>query len=110
MRISDWSSYLCSSDLADAMQVRRETVAVTTDASGAATEYTDTVTGRVLGIRYVKGDFDDGVDFTLTSEATGRSDERRVGKECVSTCRSRAWPYHVKKHNIKSRTRQANFI
>src|SRR3546814_18593137 len=24
----------------------------------------------------------------------GRSDERRVGKECVSTCRSRWWPYH----------------
>src|SRR3546814_19199585 len=25
-----------------------------------------------------------------------RSDERRVGKECVSTCRSRWWPYHSK--------------
>src|SRR3546814_17082984 len=24
----------------------------------------------------------------------GRSEERRVGKECVSTCRSRGWPYH----------------
>src|SRR3546814_14606334 len=23
-----------------------------------------------------------------------RSEERRVGKECVSTCRSRCWPYH----------------
>src|SRR3546814_11540304 len=23
----------------------------------------------------------------------GRSEERRVGKECVSTCRSRWWPY-----------------
>ncbi|HEY9566857.1 MAG TPA: hypothetical protein VIR38_02105 [Thalassobaculum sp.] len=55
------------------MHVRRETVAVTTDASGAATEYTDTVTGRVLGIRYVKGDFADGVDFTITSEATGET-------------------------------------
>src|SRR3546814_15826036 len=55
------------------MHVRRETVAVTTDASGATTEYTDTVTGRVLGIRYVKGDFADGVDFTITSEATGET-------------------------------------
>src|SRR3546814_17178610 len=27
----------------------------------------------------------------------GRSDERRVGKECVSTCRSRWWPYTSKK-------------
>src|SRR3546814_19260071 len=24
-----------------------------------------------------------------------RSDERRVGKECVRTCRSRWWPYHL---------------
>src|SRR3546814_18753462 len=27
-----------------------------------------------------------------------RSEERRVGKECVSTCRSRWWPYHSKKN------------
>src|SRR3546814_12656266 len=27
----------------------------------------------------------------------GRSEERRVGKECVSTCRSRWSPYHEKK-------------
>src|SRR3546814_16737468 len=27
----------------------------------------------------------------------GRSEERRVGKECVSTCRSRWEPYHYKK-------------
>src|SRR3546814_20433581 len=26
-----------------------------------------------------------------------RSEERRVGEECVSTCRSRWWPYHEKK-------------
>src|SRR3546814_19236102 len=28
---------------------------------------------------------------------TRRSEERRVGKACVSTCRSRWWPYHSKK-------------
>src|SRR3546814_12296998 len=27
-------------------------------------------------------------------EATERSEERRVGKECVSTGRARGWPYH----------------
>src|SRR3546814_20765063 len=33
-----------------------------------------------------------------------RSEERRVGKECVSTCRSRWSPYHYKKKNrIKNR-------
>src|SRR3546814_16546753 len=30
-----------------------------------------------------------------------RSEERRVGKECVSTCRSRWSPYHYKKNNQK---------
>src|SRR3546814_2087571 len=29
-----------------------------------------------------------------TTTATSRSEERRVGKECVSTCRSRWSPYH----------------
>src|SRR3546814_20150386 len=28
-----------------------------------------------------------------------RSEERRVGQECFSTCRSRGWPYHKKKNN-----------
>src|SRR3546814_11438580 len=28
------------------------------------------------------------------ASANRRSEERRVGKECVSTCRSRWWPYH----------------
>src|SRR3546814_15271896 len=31
-------------------------------------------------------------------EALARSEERRVGKECVSTCRSRWSPYHEKKN------------
>src|SRR3546814_12334103 len=34
----------------------------------------------------------DAADFTLH-----RSEERRVGKECVITCRSRLCPYHKKK-------------
>src|SRR3546814_18507042 len=29
-----------------------------------------------------------------------RSEERRVGKECVSTCRTRRWTYHKKKNII----------
>src|SRR3546814_15265132 len=31
-----------------------------------------------------------------------RSEERRVGKECVSTCRSRWSPYHYRKKNINN--------
>src|SRR3546814_13030584 len=30
-----------------------------------------------------------------------RPEERRVGQECVSTCRSRGWPYNYKKKIIK---------
>src|SRR3546814_19431239 len=30
----------------------------------------------------------------LAQRQLGRSEERRVGKECVSTCRSRWWSYH----------------
>src|SRR3546814_12824053 len=33
--------------------------------------------------------------------APSRSEERRVGKECVSTCRSRWSPYHYKKKKHK---------
>src|SRR3546814_15659617 len=39
----------------------------------------------------------------LEAEIDGRSEERRVWKECVSTCRSRWSPYHLKK-NIQSKT------
>src|SRR3546814_13615862 len=30
----------------------------------------------------------------LADTSALRSEKRRVGKECVSTCRSRWWPYH----------------
>src|SRR3546814_17759326 len=33
-------------------------------------------------------------NVSLYNETNGRSEERRVGKECVSTCRSRWSPYH----------------
>src|SRR3546814_16123129 len=35
----------------------------------------------------------------LLKDLSFRSEERRVGKECVSTCRSRCSPYHYKKKN-----------
>lgn len=52
---------------------QRLTVAVTTDGTGAATAYSPVVTGRLSQIRYVKADFAAGVDFTITSEATGET-------------------------------------
>src|SRR3546814_7424845 len=35
-----------------------------------------------------------GAHFTPLKQTSTRSEERRVGKECVSTCRSRWSPYH----------------
>src|SRR3546814_15423464 len=40
----------------------------------------------------------------VQEEALARSEERSVGKECVSTCRSRWSPYHEKKKNHKKST------
>lgn len=52
---------------------QRHVVSLTTDADGAATGYTPVLSGRLCHIQYVKTDFADGVDFTITSEATGTS-------------------------------------
>src|SRR3546814_2192016 len=71
MRISDWSSDVCSSDLLfGARLVPLPGLAVRTD-------------GRAISGFLVP-------DLRLSR----RSEERRVGKECVSTCRSRWSPYH----------------
>src|SRR3546814_2522053 len=71
MRISDWSSDLCSSDL-------------TRDALARL---------RIDGRRRLPDRAFD--DLVLTDRAhLGRSEERRVGQECVSPCRSRWSQYH----------------
>src|SRR3546814_14312434 len=41
----------------------------------------------------------------LDRASPSRSEERRVGKECVSTCRSRGHPYHNKKKTTLDRKR-----
>jgi hypothetical protein len=51
----------------------RYVVALTTDGAGAATGYTPVVSGEVIQIRYVKTDYDNGVGFTITAEATGET-------------------------------------
>ena len=53
------------------MYIERKSVTLVTDASGDATGYVSVANGRVLAIHYVKTDFADGVDFTITCEATG---------------------------------------
>src|SRR3546814_17575201 len=49
-------------------------------------------TERDLLIRVIARGLDP--DATQLKEVMTRSEERRVGKECVSTCRSRWSPYH----------------
>lgn len=56
------------------MFLTRHTVTVTTASDGSATAYTDgVVMGAVKSIQYVKTDFADGVDFTITAETTGQN-------------------------------------
>src|SRR3546814_17192042 len=105
MRISDWSSDVCSSDLAGAAGGDGDVFEV--GAVGAAQLAGDVQAqaGAVLGggeegaeqLRH-DGVGDAGAaieDFDHRElAALFRSEERRVGKECVSTCRSRWSPYH----------------
>src|SRR3546814_20483662 len=67
---------------------RVETIAI----GGAPIYGSDAIAGTVNII--LKDDFD-GVQLSgLAGINEKRSEERRVGKECVSTCRSRWWPDH----------------
>src|SRR3546814_4202284 len=77
MRISDWSSDVCSSDLPCVID-GHNAFAVQAVLIGAVATRADNFFPCVL-----RCDPDEG-----------RSEERRVGKECVSTCRSRWSPYH----------------
>lgn len=54
--------------------MKRYKVTVTTAADGSATAYTPRLSGKLCQIEYVKpgsGGYTDGVDFTITGEATG---------------------------------------
>lgn len=51
----------------------RHVVTVTSDGSGDGTGYTPVITGKISTIRYVKTDYTNGVDFTITLEATGET-------------------------------------
>src|SRR3546814_15873175 len=98
MRISDWSSDVCSSDLADRRSSRPHPADGDADHRGR---------GAVTGRGRVTGHLSDRIGHERpagdAARAQHRSEERRVGKECVSTCRSRWSPYHEKKKHITKR-------
>src|SRR3546814_19307888 len=101
MRISDWSSDVCSSDLIQQL--------VASAVEGLTPSHVAIVDER--GVLLASGMGDDGQSMISSTiderrmnyeqrlrkhveEIVSRSEERRVGKECVSTCRSRWSPYH----------------
>src|SRR3546814_9037307 len=102
MRISDWSSDVCSSDLTlDMGRVYEgidEKLTTWLQAQPLFVVATAPLSADGLVNCSPKGGVGSFVVLTSTRVAyldlTGRSEERRVGKECVSTCRSRWWPYH----------------
>src|SRR3546814_16002696 len=100
MRISDWSSDVCSSDLSftesvGANQMRRK---LRQGIGRGIRRPNDSVKLWLLDPRFpLPATLSDPLDAS-TSPST-RSDERRVGKVCVSTCSSRWWPVHAKKNN-----------
>src|SRR3546814_13751959 len=109
MRISDWSSDVCSSDLQ--YQIAKLDSERTTKyrfgylecplkSSMAGPKEVCWVFCRYDKQRWLSRGPPKVLGFRW------RSEERRVGKECVSTCRSRWSPYHYKKNrkNIKTKS------
>src|SRR3546814_19319727 len=108
MRISDWSSDVCSSDLP---QLLADSAAEISTAVGPRAHVVEYGSGSGRKTRLLLDALDDPVAYTpieisrsalLASverldrelDDVERSEERRVGTECVSTCRSRWSPYH----------------
>src|SRR3546814_10363696 len=83
MRISDWSSDVCSSDLQDHENETKMHLAALSARPAAC---------RLS--RYLTPER--GCACVAAARDVVRSEERRVGKECVSTCRSRWQPYNYK--------------
>src|SRR3546814_17426027 len=110
MRISDWSSDVCSSDLNIANAATPHYKAQDIDFDKALALATkqgisaDQAADRAMGYRVPLQSSLDGNTVELSTEQTlfaenavqyrTRSEERRVGKECVSTCRFRWTPVH----------------
>src|SRR3546814_12580895 len=99
MRISDWSSDVCSSDLVSTSFSLRRSIS-----KRRAIIFCKQLVDLDDQVVAFEPDMEIAVFESLCAEKLAfsdprfafqtRSEERRVGKECVSTCRSRWWPYH----------------
>src|SRR3546814_5324031 len=84
MRISDWSSDVCSSDLL----LRRMKAGVTVHGFRSGfRDWSAECTGYAHEV----------AEMALAHTIENKIGKRRVGKECVSPCKSRWSPYHKKK-------------
>src|SRR3546814_12102831 len=98
MRISDWSSDVCSSDLLNVVNLRLmgDVYAPTSDEQ-LEEQFSTLARLRKEGLIAHLGLSNATIAQVAQAQAIApvvRSEERRVGKECVSTCRSRGSPYH----------------
>src|SRR3546814_2160990 len=89
MRISDWSSDVCSSDLSAAMDEQVEGID-----GGEAGEKPRRRDGHRTHFQRLGQHLKTDGGKQHAAGKSQRSEERRVGKECVSTCRSRWSPDH----------------
>src|SRR3546814_15088923 len=94
MRISDWSSDVCSSDL-DEFRIRAEQVLERIAGRSDMSPERQIQLLVALGHSYL--------NTNGLLPAMNRSEERRVGKEGVRTCRSRWSPYHYKKKLLRKK-------
>src|SRR3546814_17321792 len=98
MRISDWSSDVCSSDLL-AIPQGEITEAGVRQTLNVGTLYLEAWL-RGIGCVPLYNLMEDAATAEISRTQLrqwvrhGRSEERRVGKACSSTCRSRWSPYH----------------
>src|SRR3546814_17870411 len=98
MRISDWSSDVCSSDL-PVLSLSKDDEA--TQWSFMQIVLLDATAHLPRDGGFIRRLFNIVIGQSPELVFQGsilRSEERRVGKECISTCGSRLSPYHEKKH------------
>src|SRR3546814_18556248 len=104
MRISDWSSDVCSSDLLQSSVTKMGSVRpenITTNVAAAKIYGFEIETLLRPSHNFTLGANIAYLHARYTDFCADRSEERRVGKAGVRTCRSRWWPYNSKKNNTQ---------
>jgi len=72
------------------MGIRKHTVTLISDGAQIGTAYSPYISGYIDSIQYVKTDYTNGVDFTITAEATGETIWTQVDVNAAIVVRPRA--------------------